>query len=333
MRNVTVESATRPAHSAPSAIIVGAVRNPESGKAIIIDCETGRALGCETFCCRLLVRLDPGERDPGKPDAADKLCVDKTPDGRCVCLDPDTGRCTEWAARPRICREYDCNADPLLQVVLRDGFRSLTELVHSPKVSGHEHMHIPPMEGDDIEPGQGRGPAHELVRLRQRLEAQPAPERCGDAELECAAEMLKLRLEITRAIGAAEACASCACGEPPPVGRFEGGKCCSHPVSTLYDDSTLGSLAASFTTPRDLRGPYTADGGCVFRGPAGCVIAAEHRPNACVAYLCEELERELEQRGDLGAVRDLCRSLEAAAARFAALTAMRELAEKLEGLL
>jgi Fe-S-cluster containining protein len=41
--------------------------------------------------------------------------VDKTPDGRCIHLEPGTGRCQNWDRRPRVCRAYSCNADPLLQ--------------------------------------------------------------------------------------------------------------------------------------------------------------------------------------------------------------------------
>lgn len=300
---------------------------------VVVDCEVGRALGCETFCCRLVVRLEPGERDPGRPGVAGKSCVDKTPDGRCACMEPETQRCAVWAVRPHLCARYDCNQDPLLQVVLKDGYRSLTELVHSPPVPEREHMKIPAMEGEGVAPGEGKGPAHELVRLRRRLEAAPAPERCSEVDVACAQEMRRLHVQIVQKLGSAEACASCARGEPSPVGHFDGGKCCCHPVSVLYDDTTLAALAAAGTTPRDLRGPYQAEGGCIFRGPAGCVIAPEHRPNACVGYLCELLEQELDRRGDLDAVRSLCSELEQAASRFLTLRAMRDLASEIEKLL
>ena len=97
-------------------------------KVRIVDCDTGRAMGCATFCCRLLVRLAPGERDPESPDC-DKSCLDKDPaTGLCVYLDPNTHRCRIWDQRPRVCREYDCNEDPKLQRVLREGYSSLTRL-------------------------------------------------------------------------------------------------------------------------------------------------------------------------------------------------------------
>lgn len=50
----------------------------------------------------------------------------------CTYFDRRTGCCAVWEKRPAVCRAYDCNQDPLLQVVLRDGFTSLTGLVTSP---------------------------------------------------------------------------------------------------------------------------------------------------------------------------------------------------------
>lgn len=94
-----------------------------------VDCEKGRELGCATYCCRLLVRLDPDEREPSQDGLPAKGFVDKDENGCCVHLDPVTHRCRIWARRPRVCREYSCNEDLLLQVVLRTGFVSITRLV------------------------------------------------------------------------------------------------------------------------------------------------------------------------------------------------------------
>ncbi|MDH5676193.1 MAG: YkgJ family cysteine cluster protein [Myxococcales bacterium] len=99
-------------------------------REVRVDCDQGRRLGCASFCCRLLVQLDPGERDPGRPGAGDKHCLDKDPrSGLCVYFDEPSGRCSVWERRPRVCREYDCNSDPHLQRVLKEGFVSLTRLV------------------------------------------------------------------------------------------------------------------------------------------------------------------------------------------------------------
>jgi hypothetical protein len=100
------------------------------GEIADVDCEAGRAMGCGTFCCRLLVRLDPEEREPAEGSTPQKGFVDKSPeDGLCVHLDRETCLCRIWERRPRICREYDCNADLLLQIALREGgCRSITRL-------------------------------------------------------------------------------------------------------------------------------------------------------------------------------------------------------------
>jgi uncharacterized protein len=96
----------------------------------LVDCRQGLRLGCSAFCCRLIVRLGP--RDPTSYDAQGrrKSCVDKDPrTGVCIHFDPGTQRCEIWDRRPWVCRTYDCNHDPLLQVVLREGFVSLRRLV------------------------------------------------------------------------------------------------------------------------------------------------------------------------------------------------------------
>lgn len=98
----------------------------------VLDCDEGRRLGCATFCCRLIVRLDPDDVQLD-PEGRRKNCVDKDPvDGLCVHLDRETMRCSIWERRPRVCRAYNCNEDPQLQVVLRDGFKSLRVLVTTP---------------------------------------------------------------------------------------------------------------------------------------------------------------------------------------------------------
>ncbi len=98
----------------------------------VLDCDAGRSLGCATYCCRLIVRLAPGERDPSFPDNPLKNCVDKDPkSGLCLQLDPETSRCNAWSTRPKACRVFDCNDDARLQVVLQQGFVSLTQLATS----------------------------------------------------------------------------------------------------------------------------------------------------------------------------------------------------------
>lgn len=94
-----------------------------------VDCEAGRSLGCKTYCCRLLVRLEPDERVAGDGTQTPKGYVDKTADGYCIHFDRQSNLCGNWHNRPRACREYSCHGELLLQVALRHEFKNIVELV------------------------------------------------------------------------------------------------------------------------------------------------------------------------------------------------------------
>lgn len=94
-----------------------------------IDCEAGRKFGCQTYCCRLLVRLDPDERDAASTGEMPKGYVEKSADGYCIHLNRTTHLCGIWAKRSRVCRGYTCNNDFLLQVAVRNKFKNIAELV------------------------------------------------------------------------------------------------------------------------------------------------------------------------------------------------------------
>ena len=99
----------------------------DSIKTALIDCDAGRALGCKSFCCRLLVRLEEHERHEVDP-VTNRLkgYVDKKGNGRCLHQDDETGLCDNWENRPKICREYNCNHDNFLQTVLRSKGKSIS---------------------------------------------------------------------------------------------------------------------------------------------------------------------------------------------------------------
>jgi len=94
-----------------------------------VDCRKGRELGCQTYCCRLLVRLEPDERAADNGHVMARDFVEKSADGYCIHLDRDSHLCRTWETRPRVCRGYDCNSDFLLQVAVRNEFRNIAELV------------------------------------------------------------------------------------------------------------------------------------------------------------------------------------------------------------
>ena len=93
-----------------------------------VDCSAGRSLGCQTFCCRLLVRLDPDDQQIGMAGNAPRRFIEKGADGYCVHLDREKYLCRIWNQRSSTCRGYNCNSDFLLQVALRYTFKNIVEL-------------------------------------------------------------------------------------------------------------------------------------------------------------------------------------------------------------
>lgn len=64
---------------------------------------------CAAVCCRLTVVLMPDDDVPEALTAYDShglRTMAKREDGWCAALDPDTYRCSIYAARPEICRKY-----------------------------------------------------------------------------------------------------------------------------------------------------------------------------------------------------------------------------------
>ena len=175
--------------------------------------------------------------------------------------------------------------------------------------------------------GNGGGRPQTLDELRALLVAQRSAETLGPEEVEAAREMRRLRSELSASLGALYSCTECGRGHLLPEGRWDGGKFCSDPAAAFFDAETLAQLRAAGTEPADLVGPCDERAGCLMRGPEGCAIPREHRPNACVGYLCEALRRELEARGDLQEIQQKRYALAAAERRFAALRAARELSE------
>jgi Fe-S-cluster containining protein len=73
---------------------------------------------CEACCCRLEVLLAGGDDPPARfvaEDAWGGATMRREDDGWCAALDRNTMRCTIYARRPAVCREfptgsYDCIA-------------------------------------------------------------------------------------------------------------------------------------------------------------------------------------------------------------------------------
>jgi uncharacterized protein len=101
---------------------------------VVVDCEAGRRMGCRTLCCQLFVPLSLNEMRRGlQAQTPYSTLLKQEPDGYCTYLDRANHRCTVWRERPVVCRRYNCNADPKLQVVLREGMTSFGRLIEQAK--------------------------------------------------------------------------------------------------------------------------------------------------------------------------------------------------------
>jgi Fe-S-cluster containining protein len=70
---------------------------------------------CEGRCCRLQFALSTQDLDEGviRWDYGQPYLIrQRASDGYCVHNDPDTRGCDVHAARPRVCRVFDCRRDP-----------------------------------------------------------------------------------------------------------------------------------------------------------------------------------------------------------------------------
>jgi hypothetical protein len=160
---------------------------------------------------------------------------------------------------------------------------------------------------------QPQSRADEVRLLRQRLSAQPLPQAVTQEEATLARELLDLRRQLSQAIGAVESCKTCAIGHPPPHGHFAGGHCCGLKTEDAFNDDELSALRQTGTTPGRLRLPPAGSdhAGCSFRGPTGCSLHVDDRPNLCVRYLCPDLQREVSARGDLDRIEAIGARMEA----------------------
>lgn len=161
-----------------------------------------------------------------------------------------------------------------------------------------------------------RSRADEVHAVRRRLVEQPAASQASHEELALARELLRLRAELTAAVGAVHACSGCARGRSLPHGRWNGGHCCGGRTEDIFTNDELAALRLSGTTPSRLGPPRSDHSGCAFRGPEGCSLDVADRPNLCVRFICRELEAELAPRDTFPGVKVLARELGETFARF-----------------
>ena len=160
--------------------------------------------------------------------------------------------------------------------------------------------------------------AEELKTLRRQFE-RISREPSSKAMRAAAREMRQQRLAIAAQLGTLQTCRNCAIRYPLPHGRWAGGYCCGTRTDAVFTDDEVCTLVLSGTKGLWLRPPRSDHAGCVFRGPSGCSLRPEDRPNICLRYLCKALVDELRQRGDIKLLDVMCLKLQQMLARFAAL--------------
>ncbi|MEZ4224257.1 MAG: hypothetical protein R3B13_25130 [Polyangiaceae bacterium] len=167
--------------------------------------------------------------------------------------------------------------------------------------------------------------ADELLSLRARLAEQPTAAQASAELVALAQKLLRLRRELSAAFAGVRSCSSCAINHPEPFGHWDGGHCCGGSSDKLFTDDELAALKLSGTTAGKLSPPQSDFAGCVFRGPTGCSLSVDDRPNICVRYLCRTQERELLERGDKAKIVALAKELGETFEQFAALRADAEM--------
>jgi len=175
-----------------------------------------------------------------------------------------------------------------------------------------------------------RSRADDLAALRRKLARRAGTHPVTVQEVSDAAELHRLRQQVSAAFGRCDCCATCAEGYPPPHGHHDGGYCCGGGTENVYSNDEIAALRLSGTRPWHLMPPRGEHAGCVFRGPTGCSLPAIHRPNICVSHICLPLSRELAARGDLDEVEALCDRMHDLFRRFMADRTSRLADEALE---
>jgi hypothetical protein len=174
-----------------------------------------------------------------------------------------------------------------------------------------------------------RSRADDLLALRRRFAEAEGPAEATPDEVAAAAELRRLRVELSAALAGVSSCSGCAAGHPLPHGRWRGGHCCGCRTEQVFTDDEVAALRLSGTTPGRLSPPISDHAGCAFRGPEGCSLDVADRPSLCVRYVCRELEDELRERGDLAAIKALSTAIARTLERFSRLRAERRAAAEL----
>jgi hypothetical protein len=124
-----------------------------------------------------------------------------------------------------------------------------------------------------------------------------------------ARRLTEVRIAIGKLTGAPRCCAVCAARLPEALPQFPGGFCCGSEAPPVTLERELAVLLLG-DHHLDAAPATRVHSGCLFRTPAGCTLAPARRPSLCVGFLCNDLKRELCERGVLTEVVARCDELQ-----------------------
>ncbi len=163
-----------------------------------IDCENRIPL-CQAACCKMHFALSREDLEEGKIrwDVGQPYVIAQGADGWCVHLDRATRGCGCYAARPLVCRTYDCRNDT--RIWLDFERRIVNPQIRDPQWPRQETARAPAGAGKEPEPHSvAEAPAarRRLLRLWQWLPSHPDLVRLGGCFLSSYGVFLSLAFAL-----------------------------------------------------------------------------------------------------------------------------------------
>jgi len=84
-----------------------------------VDCDKGKKLGCQSFCCRYWFALTRQDIKEGiaKWDSGHPFIIQRAQE-YCIHFNMEKNGCSIYQNRPHVCRIYDCSGDERIQNII-----------------------------------------------------------------------------------------------------------------------------------------------------------------------------------------------------------------------
>jgi prolipoprotein diacylglyceryltransferase/Fe-S-cluster containining protein len=138
----------------------------DASATVGVDCENRLHL-CHAACCKLHFALSREDLQEGtiRWDFGNPYLIAQGEDGWCVHLDRRTRACGAYAARPRMCRTYDCSKDPRIWLDFE------RRIVNPQILDAAWPQTAPSTLADDAAPARKAEPAGDVSLRRSLLDA------------------------------------------------------------------------------------------------------------------------------------------------------------------